>query len=123
MHVVNNNSNRNNEEGNNHGRHNEEVIRKIAKSTNGPVSQIIDQFGNVQDFSIGTSPPKFVTKFKFEEESTLNVENSFCGQIKKFYLIKRDLSELEMVNVALKMKARSENIDLQKDTQVEVKKG
>lgn len=109
MHLVNNNKNP------------QEIIRKIAKSTNGAVSQIVDQFGNVQDFSIGTSPPKF-PRFRYEEESMLTVENSFCGQIKKFYLIKRELSEEEMANVALKMKARSENANLQKAPQIEVKK-
>ena len=101
------------------------TIRKIAKSANGSVAQVIDQFGNVQDFSIGTSPPKFLTKNKtygIEEEQALTVENSFCGQIKKFYLIKRELTETEMMSISKKMKARSENTGIMRESLVEVKK-
>ena len=99
----------------------EDTIRRIPKIEGGQVSQIIDQFASVQDFSIGTSPPKFVAKIGAqgnEEEKTMAVESSFCGQIKKFYLLKKDLSEPEMEHIAQKMKARSENIDANKGSPI-----
>ena len=79
----------------------------------------------MQDFSIGTSPPKFVQQSKtdnLEGDFTISVENSFCGQIKKFYLVKTDLSETEMENIAHQMKLRSENVETRKDSFVVTRK-
>ena len=109
-----------------HGNSDAVILKKLPKSySSGSLASVIDSFGSVQDFSIGTSPPKFVPLSKAEslkEELVIKVEHSFCGQIKKFYLLKKDLTENEMEDIAKKMKARSENTDIQNDSSFAIKK-
>ena len=85
----------------------------------------MDNFGVVQHFCIGTSPPKIMARVRTEEnpeEANLLVENSFCGQIKKFYMIKKELSDADMESIFKKMKTRCSNCEPLQDSTIKTKK-
>lgn len=55
----------------------------------------MENLDKVQDFSIGTSPPDH----RSTKDNVFTVKNSFCGQVKKFFMIKKELSRIEIENI------------------------
>ena len=90
----------------------EKSLKAVRKDPGTSFSQVVDQLGAVQDFSIGTSFNEFKRSFNVQGDTEITpvVKNSFCGQIKSFYLIKHELTTVEMESIIRSMKIRSDAV-------------
>ena len=88
------------------------TIRQIKKQFKVSFTSLMESFTSVQDFSIGTTAPDYRMNGSKINGASFFVRNSFCGQIKKFFVLKKELNIQEIINITQTEKEHRPNSEL-----------